>query len=75
MEPIRDPTLGRRGESTGFKIGRVTPSRTGSEEAIYESLELYPTSPCDSEAFVAAVTREIVGAVNRNRQTTCEAGA
>ena len=44
-EPIHNPTLDRRGESTVCQIGQVTPSRTGSEEATYESVELYSDVP------------------------------
>ena len=44
-EPIRDPTLDRRGESTVCQIGHVTPSREGSEQATYESVELSSDVP------------------------------
>ena len=44
-EPIRDPTLDRRGESTVCQIGHVTPSRTDSEKATYESVELSSDVP------------------------------
>ena len=42
---IRTPTLDRRGESTVCQIGQVGPPGPGTEETVYDSVELYSDVP------------------------------